>query len=102
MHIQLNHEAVQLITGHGAFKGYLFEHNKCDSEEYNNCPGHIDGPQHVLILCPEHEQDRTALKQLTERTGLRWPVELRVLIQNNETFKEITKLWRTIRSKINI
>lgn len=43
-HLQLNHETDQIITGHGAFKKYLFKHNKCDSEECDHCPGHIDSP----------------------------------------------------------
>lgn len=71
-HMKLNREAVQIITGHGVFKDYLFKHNKCDSEQCDSFHGHDDSPQHVLINCPEYEEDRTALKQLTEITGLRW------------------------------
>ncbi len=66
-HGQMNFHLTQVMSGHGAFKAYLFHMKLVESPECSNCDrrGRDDGAWHTLFECPAfrlyQEEAMTAL-----------------------------------------
>lgn len=90
----LDYRTVQLVTGHGNFRGYLARFGLRDGAQVAcGCGDGEDTAEHVLLECGTEDRHRgTADRQLT-LAGLRWP----------RTMEEVTSLageaiwWAALR-----
>lgn len=61
IHLQdLDHEVIQLLTGHGPYKQYLMRFHRSDTDACENC-GEIDDPFHSILFRPTHLDIKAAL-----------------------------------------
>lgn len=64
---QLDYYTTQMMTGHGAFRGYLFRFNLVDSDVCLHCRRVADTVQHTIEECPEWQEERRILQTEVSR-----------------------------------
>lgn len=89
----LDHTTTQLLTGHGAFGAYLFEHEKRHDSNCESC-GMFDHPSHAVLECPTHEDLRAVLEERISASGASRPWCLSSIIRDPLLFEELTRTWR--------
>lgn len=97
----MDHETSQFLTGHGAFKDYLYKHGKSETPLCDNC-GEEDTPAHVILHCPVLEDDRLPLRVCHREVGIAWPGTLPELIQNEFLFREVRRTWTRARERRDV
>lgn len=60
---QLDYFTTQMITGHGAFRDYLYRFNLVESNVCLQCKINSDTAQHTIEVCPEWNQERLELQR---------------------------------------
>lgn len=84
-HIQLlDYTTTKLLTGHGAFGTYLFEHGKKEDPNCESC-GMLDHQFHAILECPTWNELRAARS---------W--RLATVIQDPLLFEALIVMWREI------
>jgi hypothetical protein len=63
-HGSLNYELTQILTGHGCFASYRKRIGKAPEAICQECStGEEDGPEHVLMKCAAHHEERSDLRE---------------------------------------
>lgn len=91
----LDHIQLQLLTGHGAFGGYLYKNRKRETPNCEDC-GQLDDPLHSLMECNVHEDVRNQLSDDLLRVGVEQPWTFQTVIRHPEGFQLMMTAWKEI------
>lgn len=88
--------SVQLLTGHKAFKSYLYKHDTVDDPLCDDCRSEEDTPEHVLFHCPAWEEIRIQIYKAATEEGLIQPITLGDCLLSARVWSSVTTSWREI------
>ncbi|XP_076176619.1 uncharacterized protein LOC143151404 [Ptiloglossa arizonensis] len=93
---------MQLLTGHGKIKEKLHKLGISDND-ICSC-GQGDTIKHIIFHCPNHDEERKALREKVTRANIQWPCTLPELTRKNtypllHTFAAMAMRSRETRKK---
>ena len=86
----------QALTSHNSTNEYSKRFKLKESENCVNCTGTVDDTKHRSENCTKYENQRENFIKDLEAIGKRWPIDIKVLISNENTYS----LFKTFLKEI--
>lgn len=96
--ISLSHEVTQTITGHGSFGYYLWKFKRRRSAKCIYCNNEREDNLHVLMNCPEWEEQRMRLIDRLRISEINLATVINAAIQDEDKWKALREFCKDIMS----
>ena len=93
---ETDHYTTQFVSGHGNFKAKLRGFNLVENDRCDHC-GELETAEHVLMICPYYEEERTQFREMLAEKGLHW--EKPCFVSSREVAAKFGGMCRRIGKK---
>lgn len=83
----MDHYTIQMLTGHGDFRGKLYLFKLVNSPTCECALGGSETVAHVLLKCRRNESQRDVLKGILLSEGEAWPPEDGVFLRSRRMYE---------------
>lgn len=92
--LELDPYVIQFLTGHGVFRGKLFDFKLVEDPQCL-CKNGIETAEHVLSDCKRTEDDRRKLKEVMLKLGHNWPCDPKEFLSGKMAYTALCKFAKS-------
>lgn len=97
-HGEVDFFVTQFLSGHGAFREYLYRFKRVSSPQCSWCNG-IDSAKHCILECPRWSSERRECFTTTGYLGV--PEIIPAMLSGSTSWEAVTRLIKTVLQSVN-